>query len=75
MEFGKMIKTKKLRLFNTFPTAYHLLNSDKRFETNCQITVRPKLKFRKQYHVFSNLLLIRDEYRKMSRDRKVAHFP
>ena len=35
-EFGKIIKTKKLRLVNSFPTPYHLLCLDKRCESNCQ---------------------------------------
>jgi len=39
-EFGKYFYMKKLRLVNIFPTPYHLLHFDKRFEINWQNSVR-----------------------------------
>jgi hypothetical protein len=41
-EYEKMINTWKLRVFNSFPSIYHLLNSDKWLGSYGQKTAREK---------------------------------
>ena len=41
-EYGKMINPKQLRVFNSFPSVYHLLNSDKWFGSYGQKIARQK---------------------------------
>ena len=73
--FGNNFYTKKLRIVNIFPTQYHLLRFDKRFESNFKNTVRRTWKSRKQNSRFFKLLLFRDELRKLTRDSQDAVFP
>ena len=54
-EFGKPVKTKMVRILHSFPTAYHLHESDERFENGGKKTVPKRTNSRKLNLVFLKL--------------------
>ena len=67
-EYEKLINMKKLRVFNSFPSVYHLLNSGKWFGSYGQKTTRQKQSevqtdMPEKFNYFTQCISIRDEGR------------
>ena len=73
-EFEKPIKTKRMCIFCSFPTSYHLHQSDERFENGGKQTVPKRTNWRKLSLVFLKLFWNRKEFGKPVKTKKVRNF-